>query len=92
MPNKSQKFQVDIDGIDLPDEVVQRLDAAVRKAVLIELAAVNLDGRSVDLLGQGFAVESLGRRGTHKGSAYGRWRSECPVRTPVPARRPIPRW
>ncbi|WP_326581901.1 hypothetical protein OG250_23670 [Streptomyces sp. NBC_00487] len=67
MPNKSQKFQVDIDGIDLPDEVVQRLDAAVRKAVLIELAAVNLDGRSVDLLGQGFAVESLGRPGHTQG-------------------------
>ncbi|MEU9273015.1 hypothetical protein AB0E04_47735 [Streptomyces sp. NPDC048251] len=67
MPNKGQKFQVDIDGIDLPDEVVQRIDAAVRKAVLTELATVNLDGRSVDLLGQGFSVESLGQPGHPQG-------------------------
>lgn len=47
--------------------MVQRVDAAVRKAVLIELATVHLDGRSIDLLGQGFSVESLGRPGYPQG-------------------------
>ena len=67
MPNRGQKFQVDIDGIDLPDEVVQRIDASIRKAVLTELATVNLHGRSTDLLGQGLAVESLGAPGHTQG-------------------------
>ncbi|MEU8992870.1 hypothetical protein AB0C98_41920 [Streptomyces sp. NPDC048558] len=67
MPNTEQKFQVHIDGIDLPEEVVQRIDGAIRKAVLTELATVNLHGRSTDFLGQGFAVESLGGPGHLQG-------------------------
>ncbi len=59
MSNKGQKFQVDIDGIDLPDEVVQRIDSAIRKAVLTELATVEL--------ARSFAVEPLGGPGHLQG-------------------------
>lgn len=60
MVAKSQKLQVEIDGIELPDEVVQRIDAALHRAVLTELAAMNLNGQTTDILSQGFAVQSLG--------------------------------
>ena len=67
MANNGQKFQVHLDGIELPDEVVQRIDAAIRKAVLSELATVNLNGRSVDLLRRGFSVAPLGEPGHPQG-------------------------
>ncbi|WPO70071.1 MULTISPECIES: hypothetical protein [unclassified Streptomyces] len=67
MPSKGQRFQVDIDGIDVPDEVVRAIDAAIRKAVLTELATIDLHGRATDLLGEGMAVESLGGPGHTQG-------------------------
>lgn len=67
MVKKGQKFEVDIDGIDLPDELVQRIDSAIRKAVLTELATVDLNGRSIDLLREGLALESLGLPGHTQG-------------------------
>ncbi len=64
MPNNGQQFRVEIDGIDLPDEVLQRVDNAVRKAVLAELATVNLGGQTVDLLSEGLTVDRI-REGGH---------------------------
>ncbi|MEU7070384.1 hypothetical protein AB0B30_18980 [Streptomyces narbonensis] len=62
-----QEFRVEIDGIDLPDEVLQRIDDAVRKAVLGELATVNFGGRGVDLLRAGLAVDRIGEGGDPQG-------------------------
>lgn len=64
---RGREFRVEIEGIDLPDEVLQRIDDAVRKAVLMELATVNLGGRGVDLLGAGLAVDRIGEGGDPQG-------------------------
>ncbi|GGP34812.1 hypothetical protein ACWDY7_01220 [Streptomyces calvus] len=65
--NGGQQFRVELDGIDLSDEVVQRIDNALRKAVLTELATVNLGGRAVDLLGTGLSVDRIAEGGHTQG-------------------------
>ncbi|WP_369780693.1 hypothetical protein [Streptomyces sp. R33] len=63
--HQQQEFRVEIDGIALPDELVQRIDAAVRRAVLQELAAANLGGTSEDLLSEGLTISALAAVGGH---------------------------
>ncbi|MFF2196949.1 hypothetical protein [Streptomyces sp. NPDC058157] len=60
--DRRQEFRVQIDGLELSDELVQRIDDAVRKAVLNELASVDLlrTGTSVDLLNEGFTAAKIG--------------------------------
>ncbi|MFE9823684.1 hypothetical protein ACFYSH_16350 [Streptomyces sp. NPDC005791] len=58
--SRRQEFRIEIDGIEFPDDVVQRIDGALRSAVLLELAKVNLGGRSVDLLGEGMSITRMG--------------------------------
>jgi hypothetical protein len=64
--NKRQEFRVEIDGLDLAEEVVQRINDAVRRVVLHELAAISPAGssRSVDLLGKGFTARGIEHGGT----------------------------
>ncbi|THA29627.1 hypothetical protein [Streptomyces sp. A1547] len=57
--NKRHEFSVQIEGIELPDDVVQRIDGAVRRAVLAELASVNLEGQAFDLVADDFAARRL---------------------------------
>ncbi|MFC9498437.1 hypothetical protein [Streptomyces sp. NPDC056982] len=59
--NRRQEFRVEIDGLELSAELVQRIDDAVCKAVLHELASVDLlqTGTSVDLLNEGFAAARI---------------------------------
>ncbi|MBV8216663.1 MAG: hypothetical protein JOZ08_25885 [Verrucomicrobia bacterium] len=48
MPNISNhEFKVVIDGFDLPDELASRINKAVQRAVLEELASADLGGKDV---------------------------------------------
>ena len=69
--NRRHEFRVEIEGIELPDDVLQRINNAVRSAVLGELSAVNLQGRTADLLAEGLAVKALSAGGGHGGSTQG---------------------
>ncbi|UQX04752.1 hypothetical protein [Streptomyces sp. RerS4] len=66
--NRRKEFRVEIDGLELSDELIQRIDDAVRKAVLRELASVDLlqTGTSVDLLSEGFTATGI-RGGSTQG-------------------------
>ncbi|MEV4925434.1 hypothetical protein [Streptomyces roseoverticillatus] len=64
MANKGQQFRVEFEGISLPDEVVQRIDAAIRKAVLTELATVDIQARAHDLLAEDLTIGRIGGGGT----------------------------
>ncbi|WP_369153327.1 hypothetical protein [Streptomyces sp. R17] len=58
--SRSNNFRVEISGIELPADLVQRIEAAIRKSVLTELATVNLQGKAVDLLAQPLVMRSRG--------------------------------
>ncbi|WP_058043743.1 hypothetical protein [Streptomyces roseifaciens] len=60
MPNKGQQFRVDFEGISLPDEAVQRIEAAIRKAVLTELATVDVQAQTLDLLADDLTIGRIG--------------------------------
>ncbi|MFF7730889.1 hypothetical protein [Streptomyces sp. NPDC008001] len=60
MANKGQQFRVEFEGISLPDEVVQRIDAAIRKAVLTELATVDIQAQAQDLLAEDLTIGHIG--------------------------------
>lgn len=60
MPKSGQEFRVEFEGISLPDEVVQRVDAAIRKAVLTELATFDIQARSFDLLAEDVTIGRIG--------------------------------
>jgi hypothetical protein len=66
--NRRHEFRVEIEGIELPDDVLQRINSAVRQAVLTELSAVNLQGRTADLLAEGLAVKAIGPGAGHGGT------------------------
>jgi hypothetical protein len=57
--NDRHQFIVEIDGIKLPEEVVQLIDTALRSTLLQELASVNLNGKSVDLLREGVVASPI---------------------------------
>lgn len=70
--NRRQEFRVEIDGIQLSGEVLERINGAVRKAVLHELASVNLQGSSIDLLaGEGLTVSAIQGGGGGGGGTQG---------------------
>jgi hypothetical protein len=50
----NQEFRVSISGAELPPEIVQTISRAVQKAVLIEVAGLDLrPGYAVRLIGNG---------------------------------------
>lgn len=90
--NRRHEFRVEIDGLELSDEVLRRIDGAVRRAVLHEIASVDLlkDGRSVDLLAEGLTASSIGGTGVPRASGCVRRRNgdrpagRCAGAGPVP--------
>lgn len=57
--SRINRFRVDISGIELPAELVQRIEAAIRKTVITELATVNLQGKAFDLLAQPLVMRNI---------------------------------
>lgn len=57
--SRNNHFRVEISGIELPADLVQRIEAAIRKSVLTELATVNLQGKVFDLLAQPVVMRSI---------------------------------
>jgi len=69
--NANSTFEITIDGIALPEETVARINGALQRAVLAELASIDLRGNDLvfrPIMGQMVTErESLGGGGTTGG-------------------------
>jgi hypothetical protein len=60
-PNKppTQEFRVVIRGIRVPAEAVRRINRAVQKAVLTEVASMDLGGLGAKFIGNGGGTQGI---------------------------------